>query len=155
MAFHQTMQWREEGEMKLGGKMVPDSRDLDDYSEEANLALIRGWRGHFEQVNSIMGRSQWLWQRGAAGRRAGHRKRQTKQWAGPEVMDLNRPEFQVGAALKGNPWHNALHDGDDAGGQSDSGGVVCKCLFGFKPLPHPSVCALVYPSSTCCVSLCF
>lgn len=56
MAFHQTMQWRDKREMKLGGKMVPDSRDLEDYSEEANLALIRGWRHHFEQVNSIMGK---------------------------------------------------------------------------------------------------
>lgn len=34
MAFHQIMQWSNEGEMKPGETVVPNSRDLEDNSEE-------------------------------------------------------------------------------------------------------------------------
>lgn len=36
--------------------------------------------------------------------------KQTRQWAEPEVMALNRPGLQAGAALKEKPQHKELHN---------------------------------------------
>lgn len=66
-----------------------------------------------EQVNSIMGKSQWLQREGVIARRAGHREshhEQTRLSAGPEVMALTRPMVQAGAVPEGKPWHMELCD---------------------------------------------
>lgn len=73
--------------------------------------------------------------------------RQTRQYAGPEVMGLHRHMVQTGAAPKGSHGTGNCVTGGGAGGRGEPAGMVLKLFFTFKPPPDSPLCAWVYPST--------